>query len=275
MQKFPEVISLLTKQSWPRYLAVKTFEPKVGHLFAFIASSSGVLALQRTYQEFIQDLDQISGAGLFARERLVIVEGVPAKISDHDQKFIESIGEETTLIFIAAHDFKQEIFAQWLKTSFYNVEAQCWLALQNLLFAKQEQRKSYPSTALTIDKTIDLLLYQQFNLDSNLLPDQTLGSQHWTLFEQLLHYRSADSLSYKQLFQVLNQLETVYTWLISPQDKKRNFYIPHTIKKVLQQHSQQHLTKLRHFYLLYLKALMSFEYSQARFYLSAWAKNIV
>ena len=280
MIKIPNLIELLIKESWPPLVAMKTFDKSLSSLIMFLGVCSKQKVKIISFQESSDLLTEHCTASLFSDPYLWIISQAPSKLSIESQKLFEQAQlADQKIVLLASHDFKDKSYEAFLRAQYFSLCALTWKKIGEFALLKSQDSiswPSYPDIPPSIELALDLFQYAYHGLSSLDLPQEqhaSLENASWLMFEQCLKLRSAEHLTYKQIFSFFNYLESIHLWFLSDQLQRRSIYIPASVKKYCSEKPVDSFKYLEHFYLLALEAQQEHEYEKTKFLLSLWLKN--
>lgn len=283
MLNLPNFLKSFNLKQWPQAIALKSFDETIGQLFVFFAELKKQTVRQRSYKEALESIKtHRDTCSIFEETFIWVIQSPPTKPHHDDWLALrKAIDFGDSIVFVANHPFQAADFEIAQKIQFYSCDKALWQEVINLMRRSHPHPDiiswpDYPQVCVSVEQAIELWRYSWYGLDTELLihSPTNVSQGSWLIFEQYCYLASAQHLAYKQLFVILNQLETIYLWSLAPTGKKNNFYLPLSVKSFLQKVPAIKLQELRQFYLLALEAMVSFDESTARFHLTVWIKKL-
>ena len=276
MKKIHDLFPLIKSSSWPDKVYIKSFDSQLGSLLTFVLHTLGHKVYQRQFQELRSSESTFFERDLFSEStKTLVIESLPSKMTLDAQQQLEHYAQDCKLVVVGSTPMHKEAEG-WEQFNFFQIDQSFWNSLQAILADQISYKVCFSETISSLDKMIEVIKFQIFGIQ---LDDAYEGgidttTSSWPVIENLLTHHVAKNITQKQLLQTVHQLETLYQWLLSSDQQKKNFYIPLTLKKKIQKIGTSKVTKQRLWFYQFMESLAQFDYDSARFYLMCWSKSL-
>lgn len=275
MKNLKDCLEFFSAQQWPSQIALKSYDSSLAQLIGYLGTLCGFKNTVLAFSSLKETLESYGQKEqLFQEPRVYIMTQVPLTLTAEQKTLLEGFHAEDKLVLIGTSLFKDSWFRTWDKAVFYQADRSFLHSLGRHLSLSAECFRDVEE--VTVEGLVELLRYEALGLNSKLLPCHWPSqSEYSKAFESFLSYSSAEDLTEKQLFQILNFIETLYLFSLAPEEKKSYFYLTPKIKAFLRSVPKADLKIYQRFFYLALEAAADHDLEKAKFYLTAWVKSLL